>query len=108
MMLWISLSLFLPVRNLSPLPLVSSTSAVTLSDMPRADPLPVAIALTIETAPCIVALTLVAIMWVLQIFLEGSFSSHLEAQTDPSIFQRLLLPAPRASHSHKLHVLLQI
>jgi hypothetical protein len=41
-----------------PWPSLILTSAVTFKDIPNADPLPVAIALTIDIAPCIVALAM--------------------------------------------------
>src|SRR3989442_6928092 len=96
-MLLTSLSSFLPVRNLTPRPLPSSASAVTLSEMPSDEPLPVATALTIEIAPCIVAL--VFLIPAPQRSQEGSFSWLLLEPIGLSISQTPLHPVRSAFRS---------
>src|ERR1043165_2771290 len=68
----------------------NDTSAVTFKVMPNAEPLPVAIALTIEIAPCIVARTLFVI-WVLQTIQREPFSLLPWEHSFLSRFQKFLL-----------------
>src|SRR6266480_6086504 len=87
------------VRIFIPLPSVISTSAVTLREIPSAAPLPVAIALTIEIAPCIVALTLF-FNPVHQIDQRALFSSPLAEHASQSKSQRTLHLVVKAFHIH--------
>src|SRR6476660_10121053 len=90
-----------------PCPLSNDTTAVTFKEIPNAEPLPVAIALTMEIAPCIVARTLFVI-GVLQTIQREPFSLLPWEQLFLSRFQKLLLPVLPTFRIRRLFVLLQI
>ena len=67
-----------------PLPSVVSTIASTFSDIPNVAPFLLAMALTIETAPCTVAFA-----FAIKILLTMLFSSHYKALSFHAKFQML-------------------
>src|SRR6266487_2147658 len=89
-----------------PSPDLRSASAVTLSEIPSAEPLQVARAFTIEIAPCTVARTLFFITRVHRKDRRELFSLHPAAQLSLSRFRTLSTLVPKASHIHRLLSLL--
>ncbi len=84
-----------------PSPVLKSASAVTLREIPSAEPLQVASAFTIEIAPCTVARTLFFITRVHRKDRRELFSLLPPAQLSLSRFRTLSTLAPGASHIHK-------